>query len=160
IVINTGYERFNLQLNQNIKLTNRLKLGIRTGFIPSKRIAPGGGNLSNMLSFVAAEPNIDPVITEDGRWLQNTNNTGGGNPIALAPVDGGQQILRSNRLQGNFSLDYELLPKLKLSGIYGVIYNQSRQRDYRKKVTLRSEERRVGKECRSRWWPYQYKKEQ
>src|SRR5690349_24223227 len=22
----------------------------------------------------------------------------------------------------------------------------------------RSEERRVGKECRSRWWPYQYKK--
>lgn len=136
IVINTGYERFNLQLNQNIKLTNRLKLGIRTGFIPSKRIAPGGGNLSNMLSFVAAEPNIDPVKTEDGRWLQNTNNTGGGNPIALASVDGGQQILRSNRLQGNFSLDYELLPKLKLSGIYGVIYNQSRQRDYRKKVTL------------------------
>src|SRR5690554_7152327 len=23
---------------------------------------------------------------------------------------------------------------------------------------LRSEERRVGKECRSRWWPYNYKK--
>src|SRR5687768_18603767 len=25
-------------------------------------------------------------------------------------------------------------------------------------VTLRSEERRVGKECRSRWWPYHEKK--
>src|SRR5437868_10200339 len=25
-------------------------------------------------------------------------------------------------------------------------------------VELRSEERRVGKECRSRWWPYHYKK--
>src|SRR5438105_15723691 len=25
-------------------------------------------------------------------------------------------------------------------------------------VFIRSEERRVGKECRSRWWPYHYKK--
>src|SRR6266542_5438892 len=28
----------------------------------------------------------------------------------------------------------------------------------RVRVTVRSEERRVGKECRSRWWPYHYKK--
>lgn len=136
IVINTGYERFNLQMNHNVKLTNRLKLGIRTGIIPSTRIAPAANYLSNMLSFVAAEPNIDKVKTADGRWLQNTNNTGGGNAIALASTDGGQQILRSNRLQGNFSLDYEILRGLKLSGIYGVSYTQSRQRDYRKKVTL------------------------
>ncbi len=136
IIINTGFERFNLQLNQNIKLTRKLKLGIKAGYIPSTRIAPGGGNLGNMLSFVAAQPNFDDVKTPDGRWLQNSTNTGGGNPIALASEDGGQQVLKSGRIQGNFSLDYELLPKLKLTGIYGIVNDQSRQRDYRKKITL------------------------
>src|SRR5438034_9208855 len=28
----------------------------------------------------------------------------------------------------------------------------------RGQISLRSEERRVGKECRSRWWEYRYKK--
>ncbi|ODS83521.1 MAG: hypothetical protein ABS46_06215 [Cytophagaceae bacterium SCN 52-12] len=136
IIINTGFERFNLQLNQNIKLTRKLKLGIKAGYIPSTRTAPGGGNLGNMLSFVAAQPNFDDVRTADGRWLQNSTNTGGGNPIALASEDGGQQVLKSGRIQGNFSLDYEILPKLKLTGIYGIVNDQSRQRDYRKKITL------------------------
>src|SRR5438128_10189546 len=30
--------------------------------------------------------------------------------------------------------------------------------NFRTEGFVRSEERRVGKECRSRWWPYQYKK--
>lgn len=136
IIINTGFERFNLQLNQNIKLTRNLKLGVKAGYIPSTRIAPGGGNLSQMLSFVAAQPMLDEVKTADGRWLQNSTNIGAGNPIAFASRDGGQQIVKSGRIQGNLSLDYQVLPKLKLSGIYGIVQDQARQRDYRNKLAL------------------------
>lgn len=140
VVINTGYERLNFQLNQNFHISDKLKLGVRAGYIPSTRTAPAGGNLSNMLSFVAAQPNTDQIRTADGKWLANSTNTGGGNPIALASEDGGQQLLKSNRMQGNFTIDYEILPKLKLSGIYGIVRNQSRQRDYRKIITLYQQE--------------------
>lgn len=136
IIINTGYERLNIQLNQNIRVSDKLKLSIKTGYVPSTRIAPGGGTLGNMLAFVGAQPKTDAIKTADGRWLQNATNIGGGNPIATASEEGGQQVLKSNRIHGNFSIDYELLPKLKLTGIYGISRNQSRQRDYRKKITL------------------------
>ena len=36
----------------------------------------------------------------------------------------------------------------------GKIENPSRLRDLRRDIARRSEERRVGKECRSRWSPY------
>src|SRR5690606_33789828 len=41
IIINTGYQRLNFQINQNIRISDKLKIGLRTGYIPSTRIAPG-----------------------------------------------------------------------------------------------------------------------
>ena len=45
-------------------------------------------------------------------------------------------------------------------GLYGpeMAFRDSEKSKVFVKVTKRSEERRVGKECRSRWWPYQYEK--
>ncbi|WP_375586279.1 SusC/RagA family TonB-linked outer membrane protein [Cyclobacterium xiamenense] len=136
-VINTGFERLNLRLNEGYKLSKKLQLNFNGAYSPSVRKAPGGGNLGNMLSFVAAQPQIDAIKSPDGsRWLQTTSGAGGGNPIALASEDGGESILNSNQLTGNFSLKYNFSPNLDLTGTYGMVSNQSRERDYRRKITL------------------------
>ena len=43
---------------------------------------------------------------------------------------------------------------LRLSGVYFVIFTLGLAEFIRQIITWRSEERRVGKECRSRWSPY------
>jgi TonB-linked SusC/RagA family outer membrane protein len=135
VVINTGFERFNIQLNQNVRITDKLKLGMKLGYIPSITTQPTGDQLGSMLTGVAALPNTDDQIkTPDGRWLGRLE--GGSNAIALASEDGGQTIIKGTRLSGNISLEYNLLKRLKLTANYGMVRNQSRLRDYKKILTL------------------------
>ncbi len=44
-VINTKYERFNIQLNQNVRISNKFKLGLKLGYIPSTTTSPSGDEL-------------------------------------------------------------------------------------------------------------------
>ncbi|MBP7558065.1 MAG: SusC/RagA family TonB-linked outer membrane protein, partial [Chitinophagaceae bacterium] len=59
IVLNTGYERMNIQANQNFRLNNKLKIGVRLGYTPSVQTSPTGNQLSSVLTGVAALPNTD-----------------------------------------------------------------------------------------------------
>jgi TonB-linked SusC/RagA family outer membrane protein len=135
VVINTGFERFNIQLNQNVRINDKLKLGLKLGYIPSITTQPTGDQLGSMLTAVAALPNTDDQLkTADGRWLGRLD--GGSNAIAVASEDGGQTIIKGTRLSGNISLEYNVIPRLKLTANYGMVRNQSRLRDYRKILTL------------------------
>lgn len=135
IVLNTGYERMNIQANQNFRLNNKLKIGVRLGYTPSVQTAPTGNQLSSVLTGVAALPNTDDLLkTADGRWLGRLD--GGANAIAQASEDAGQTIIKAGRLSGNVSIDYNIIPQVKLTASYGVVRNQSRLRDYAKILTL------------------------
>lgn len=135
IMLNTSYERFNVQLNQNVRINDRLKLGLKLGYVPSTVTAPTGNQLSGTLTNVAALPNTDDELkTSDGRWLGRAD--GGGNSIAQASEDGGQTLIKGARLAGNITLDYNITPHLKFTGNYGIVRNQSRLRDYAKILTL------------------------
>ncbi len=135
IVLNTSYERFNIQLNQNLKISDKLKLAVKLGYTPSTVIQPTGNNLSGLLTAVAALPNTDDEIrTADGKWLGRLE--GGSNTIAQASADAGQTLIKAGRFSGNATLSYNVIPELKLSANYGVVRNQSRLRDYAKILTL------------------------
>lgn len=136
IVINTDYSRFNMQYNQNIQLSDKLKLGFRGSFIPSVTIAPSEANypsgpsrgLNNMISWgLYRRGNHLPIWTSNGDWA---TVEGVANVIGLGSAEGGQQELKSNRATGNFSLDYDLNKHLKISAMYGINYTQSRQSDF------------------------------
>src|SRR5437899_11823012 len=70
--------------------------------------------------------------------------------------------LRSNQLRLYFSsVAYVLLQMLRRLGLEGTELAQAQCSSIRLKllkIGARSEERRVGKECRARWWGGQYKK--
>ncbi|MCR6720082.1 MAG: TonB-dependent receptor [Chitinophagaceae bacterium] len=135
VLMNTSYERFNIQVNQNLRITNKLKLGLKLGYIPSITTSPTGNQVSSMLTAVAALPNSDDELkTADGRWLARADF--GTNPIAQASEDAGQTIQKGTRLSGNISLDYNILPQVKLTANYGMVRNASRLRDYAKILTL------------------------
>ncbi len=135
VVINTGYERLSVQANQNLRIGKKLKLGLKLGYIPSVVTQPTGDNLGSMLTGVAALPNTDDKLkTEDGRWLGRLD--GGSNPIAQASEDAGQTIIKAARTAANISLEYNIIPYLRLTASYGMVRNQSRLRDYAKILTL------------------------
>lgn len=134
IVINTGYERLNLQVNQNLRINNKLKLGLKLAYTPSVQTQPTGGNLSSVLTNVAALPNTDDELkTADGKWLARLE---GSNSIAQASEDAGQTIIKGARLGANINIDYNIIPQVKLTAAYGIVRNQSRLRDYAKILTL------------------------
>src|SRR5690348_18513068 len=112
------------------------------------------------------------IDTEQGRlvtiWLKRAHR-GPMDSVSTANLVEGQGVAgsvdRSRRRQVTIlsqeawdacmaELNAELDPSARRANLLvsGVKLERSRDR------VLRSEERRVGKECRSRWWPYDYKK--
>lgn len=133
IVINSGYERFNIQVNQNLKISDKLRFSIKGGISPSTRTAPA---YTGLFDLVAQKPRLHAIQSEDGKWLQHPEGTGNGrNPIALASEDGGQELLKNTRILGNFVIDYKPLPDLTITGTYGLTNSQTRLRNYQKKIT-------------------------
>src|SRR5574344_2745528 len=66
---------------------------------------------------------------------------------------------RHTRLSGDWSSDVQLFRSTKVNqGGIGCIESSGRSWTVHGEFPLRSEERRVGKECRSRWSPYHLKK--
>jgi TonB-linked SusC/RagA family outer membrane protein len=135
MILNTNYERFSVQANQNFRINNKFKIGLKLGYTPSTQIQPTGDQLGATLTGVAALPNTDDELkTADGKWLARAD--GGGNPIAMASEDAGQTIIKATRLAGNLNIDYNIIPQVKLTASYGVVRNQSRLQDYAKILTL------------------------
>lgn len=142
IIINSDFERFNIQVNQNFRVSDQLNISLKAGYSPSTRTAPVGLDDPDIsvISQVHRQNNIDAIQTSDGRWLSNSDGTGGfdplGNAIARSSRDGGQEILESTRISGNISVDYELIPNVVLTGNYGLVINDNRLESYQKRLTL------------------------
>jgi TonB-linked SusC/RagA family outer membrane protein len=132
IVINSDYEQFNIQANHNFNILDKIKIGFRGSYIPSTKVAPG----SISFDHIAQKPKTHAIISPDGKWLQHPEATGiGRNPMALAAKENGHDILKNGRFSGYFSLDYDIILGLQLSATYGVIKNNSRQRNYQARIT-------------------------
>lgn len=137
IVMNTSFEKYTFQFNQDIKLSEKLKLSIKGSFIPDERTAPNqlstknDGNIIGIVSLmnrVYRWGNHLPFKTSNGDWT----TVEGLEPcaIGMASKERGQQILKSNTMRGNFNLDYSITNDLIIKGSYGLITGRSRQRDY------------------------------
>ncbi len=133
IVINSSQKRFNIQVNQNFNVSDKLKFSMKTGVSPSTRIAPP---IDGFFNHVAQKPRLHAIKSEDGKWLQHPESAGAGrNPIARISPEGGQELLKGTRFLGNFTMDYTPLSNLTLTGTYGLTSNQDRLRNYQKKIT-------------------------
>jgi TonB-dependent starch-binding outer membrane protein SusC len=134
IVINTDYSRINVQTNQNFRIGKKLEVNLKGGYAPSTRTAPAYD--WSQLRFIYATPTTQPFRSDDGKWLLEPTHTQGGNSMANLSEDGGQQIRKSSRFTGNLSTTYAILENLKLTGSYGVISTNYRQRNFRKILTV------------------------
>lgn len=133
-VINTDYERMNVRFNQNLKIFENLKLGLKATYSPSVRTEGAFGSTTSMLTNVASLESLYAVKSESGKWLDNRGT--GGSSIATASADGGDRKVKNNLISGIITLDYEVLPGLVLTGNYGLNRTQMRQRDYQKILTI------------------------
>lgn len=138
IVINSDFERFNFQANQNFRVSDRLNVSLKAGYAPTTRTAPV--NLGNMISNVHRQNNIDRVKSDDGKWLINSDGTGGSNPngnaIARGSEDGGRELLNGNKITGNVDVDFEITPFLGIRGSYGLVLNNNRVETFERTITL------------------------
>jgi TonB-dependent starch-binding outer membrane protein SusC len=140
IVINTGYEKYNMLYNQNIRLTERLKLNFKSSFSPTQITAPSEANypggpprgLTNVINRAWRWGSYVPIYTENGDWAYVEGIEP--SPIGLASKDGGQQIIKGKRISGNFNLEYDIVDNLKMSGMYGFDWSQNRQSEYSTKM--------------------------
>ena len=83
------------------------------------------------------------------------------NPMIDVETRAGHAVGVNNRVAGNIYGEVDLLKNLKFKTTFSLDYAVGEVRRfspiiyvYNPNVTTRSEERRVGKECRSRWSPY------
>lgn len=134
VVINTGFSRFNIQLNQDFKIGKRLSAMVRVGYAPSAITEPAYS--WDQLRFIYATPKTSPYRTDDGKWLLEPSHTQGGNSMANLSEDGGQALVKDNRLTGNFTVNYNILENLKLTGTYGITSFTKWDRNYRKILTV------------------------
>jgi TonB-dependent starch-binding outer membrane protein SusC len=134
VVINTGFSRFNIQLNQDFKIGKRLSAMVRVGYAPSTITEPAYD--WDQLRFIYATPKTSPFRSDDGKWLLEPSHTQGGNSMANLSEDGGQALIKDNRLTGNFTVNYNILDNLKLTGTYGITSFNNWDRNYRKILTV------------------------
>jgi TonB-linked SusC/RagA family outer membrane protein len=133
IFLNSNYERFNFQFNQNISLTKNLKLKYKISYVPGITISPAVLNWD----MIFQSSKLVGIKTDDGKWLSNSERVGDGrNALYAASKDGGQQVNNDNTILGNISLDYDLMKNVSLNGSYGIVRNQSRSRNYKRKLTF------------------------
>ncbi len=133
IFLNSNYERFSVQLNQNIKATKKLTIGYKIGYTPSTRIAPAAISWDHIVQT----SRLIGIRTDDGKWLTHPERTGDGrNPLYRASEDGGQNFLKRSQIVGNINVNYEVIPDLVLTGTYGTNAVDSRTRVYTKLMTF------------------------
>lgn len=137
---NTSAKRYNFRLNNNLKVNERLNLNLNLQCAPLRRhqmseaTYPSGPTrtLKDIIYNAAFRRGPDDIIfTSDGRWASVTSWA---NRIGLASEDGGFQERALNRFTGTFTVDYILLPSLKIQGLYGIKYDDTRQKDYSKRM--------------------------
>src|SRR5207249_6543475 len=90
--------------------------------------------------------------TVSARNFAGTNECHGWMGVGFLTAPGGEPndvLLHVNMMDPSNPLQQEVLGVLGVNLVYGVYHPRESQ-----DVFLRSEERRVGKECRSRWSPY------
>jgi TonB-linked SusC/RagA family outer membrane protein len=134
IVLNSSYDRLNIQLNQDFKIGKKLELSVKGGISPSRTIAPAYA--WSQLRFINATPKTEPYLSDDGRWLLEPTHTNGGNALATLSEDGGQQLTKGNRLNGTFTGKYNVTNDFNLSATYGIASTTSKNRRYQRILTV------------------------
>src|SRR2546430_17499613 len=99
---------------------------------------------------------IEELYGELGITLTELSKRTGVSDVTLAKIRDGQSARRStvNSLLHAFSEIYNI--RLSTENVKGIIIRDklARRQEQERLAENRSEERRVGKECRSRWSPY------
>ncbi len=129
IVINSDYERYNFQVNQNFKIGDKLDLDFRGSYAPSTTTEPAYD--WSHLRWIHGTPQIYPYRSE-GKWLETPAHTSGGNAMANLSEDGGHSLIKSSRLAGTFTAKYNFFESLNVQAVYGAVLTNSRTRSYQR----------------------------
>src|SRR6201991_1116884 len=135
IILNTSFKRYQGRLNFTKKISSKAEFGATLNVTHSNTSAASiafGANSNWLSSYVFLPPTM-PVYKPDGSYA--TFNPiwylGGGNidnPIAI--LDKETNVTPANNTLGNFYIQYELLPGLKLKSTLGVNFINSRNNWY------------------------------
>lgn len=139
IMVNSGFKRGNIRLNNEFKITSKLKAELIANFMPSKRNAPSEASFPNgptrtlgdIINAAYRRPATEPIFTSDGQW---SSVTGWANRMGFASEDGGFQERTFNRLNGSFSLTYDIMDGLSIKGSYFGKYDPIREVNYSKRM--------------------------
>ncbi len=145
VMRNTGFERFNIRITDQFKISKKLSVDIMANFVPSQRNAPSeatypSGPTRRIYDIIASayrRPSALPIFTSDGQWA---SVTAWANRFGLASKEGGFQDRQFNRLNGSLSLNWDIIDGLKFKGSYFGKYDHTRQVDFSKRMKFISPE--------------------
>ena len=137
ITENTNFRRYSLRSNNDYQISSKFTLSSDISFIYAEAKEPS--KLSSGFNFVGRIPANQAAYLADGRYGPGWS---GINPVAYYK-DGGVISSTDPSTVMNFTALFKPLENFELQAQYALNY-----------WLCRSEERRVGKECRSRWSPY------
>ncbi len=124
-IINTGFERFNLRLNLDTEITDRLKSGVNfTGNISSRQNAPSG-----TVSALLTMPPTATIYNADGSYtLRNPFENIISNPIASLHLETNED--KSLRALATAYAEYEVISGLRLRVSLGTDLSAGKQNSY------------------------------
>src|SRR3712207_1684779 len=128
------FTRYNFAANVNSQITDWMKLKVNTKFMHSDQNTPfGGGGISEGFyhSLARFRPTVS-VVDPNGHFTE----------LSMIPYLQSGTYTNTQRDRLNLTTGLEFQPVKNWFVFFDYTYK------------LRSEERRVGKECRSRWSPY------
>ncbi len=136
---NTGFERFNLRVNNTFKVGKRLDIGVIAQFAPTVRSGPSEANypsgptrgIGDIIFSAFRRAATNPMFLPDGRWA----SIGGfANRIGMASPDGGFQKQQFSRFTGALNFTYTILEGLSVNALYSGKFDQTRQDDFSKRM--------------------------
>ncbi|MEO5996654.1 MAG: SusC/RagA family TonB-linked outer membrane protein, partial [Chitinophagaceae bacterium] len=136
---NTSYKRYNMRVNNTIKVTDKFDININAQFAPAETTAPSSATypsgptrtVSDIIYDAYRRGSDDVTFTKDGRWAAIT---AWANRFGLASKDGGFETNKFNRFSGVLTLNYKISNDFSLNGTYGTSIDFGRQVDYSKKM--------------------------
>jgi len=113
IIPNTNFKRYNLRLNSDIKITDKLKSSVDISLIKSERIEPSVG-VDYIFHWMRRIPANEVGVLSNGRYGEGWN---GDHPLARA-VDGGLGTRENLNAILNFRLNYQITDWLAVEGMF------------------------------------------
>jgi TonB-linked SusC/RagA family outer membrane protein len=134
-MINFKYKKYTLDLGLSSKVHKRITIGTNVQMRYGNKQNPPQGAGDQFLSTLAQSP-LYPPRAPDGRWIKRMYPNEPGNKNTIAIANNLNAIADDYYMQGNFSLDVQLVKGLTWENKAGANFNATKFNDFRPVVQL------------------------